>query len=332
MSINQKLYDSILTKALFLPVDRNTNWWDDKEVQETFRAACKNFMSKGCEEQLPINEDKGIVICGGGKYLPCTFVNVKAIRNFGCQLPITIFHYNNYEIRDSQKRMFDGLNVNFVNIEKHPNMKSFRKLRSYAIKIFAICYSPYKHVMLTDADNFPSTNLEYLFDSEAYKNNQFILFNDINHIEINKRPRNLFLNPFNCEVFGVPYNGYESTDTGLIYVNKQKWMKELILTKWFNEFNEYYYEHNLGDKDLFLFAWKLFDSPYYFNPNIPKHIDHKFLLHIDNFGKEISVHMCGKENKIKNDKFIFDNMTHGNLYHEYTKEYYTIHEKKLRLF
>jgi hypothetical protein len=321
------LFEEIINKQNISCTEKN-KWWEDKSIQQIFRDACDYVISNQLDEECHYNSDYGIVICGGGKYMITTYLVIRSLRYFECNLPITLFCYNRDELNEQDERILKNYNikVRFINEENI----LFRNLRSYAIKIYAICYSEYKHNILIDSDNLPSCNLENYIATEEY-DDECIFFKDQLHDLDNRSLRQNYLNEENCKVFGVEYNGYESTDSGLIFINKELYWKELLLTKWYNEFNEFYYKHNLGDKDLYLFAWKKLNSVFHYNNYVPKFWDKLCLVHYDAFGVEICSHLAGGRNKIARTNELLDTLKYGDIYRNFYYDYYNLKKKNFRI-
>jgi hypothetical protein len=330
MSYEKKTFNEIVNKSKYLSIRNQKNWWLDSNIQKIFREACDHFLEYNLNEELTSNKKSGIVICGGGKYLLSTYCVIKGIRHFGCSLPITLFCYNEEEITEKDKKLFSNLDVKIRTLSNDPEAKKFRNLKSYAIKIYSICYCDYENVILIDADNLPFFDISELQNTDEY-DYECIFFKDIIHDLKNSVINNNYLNPHNCEVFGVEHNGYESTDSGLIYINKHLYRSELLLTKWYNEFSDFYYNFNLGDKDLYLFAWKKMNRYFHFNYEIPERRNLCCLIHKDRYGRELSCHLAGSHNKIKDDIFALDNIDHGEIYKDFIKQYKNIKDKKIKM-
>ena len=331
MSFEKKILNEIINKVPHLSIRHQKNWWLDPNIQEFFRKACDHFIEHNLTEELVSNEKSGIVICGGGKYLLSTYCVIRGIRHFGCNLPITLFCYNSEEITEKDKKLFLNLNVKIRILSDELESKKFRNLKSYAIKIYAICYCDYEDVILIDADNLPLFDVGELQNTDEY-NYDCIFFKDIKHDVDDSNLKKNYLNKDNCEVFGVEYNGYESTDSGFIYINKHLYRSELLLTKWYNEFSDFYYNFILGDKDLYLFAWKKMNKYFHYNFEIPERRNWCCLIHKDRHGRELSCHLAGSHNKIKDDVFAIDSIQHGETYKDLIKQFYNMRESKFRIF
>lgn len=309
--MNNDLLEKIKKKEIFDLFEINDN------VHNTFKIASEEFIKNNLNEVFPTIEKKGIVICGGGKYLPSLYVSVKGLRYFNCNLPISIFHYGNKEISFLQKKYFKELNVNFFDVLEMKKKYPFRKLNSYSIKIFSLCYSNYENILLLDADNCVLKNPDFIFNSNEYNKHNCIFFKDAFHLENEKK---YYLNEDVCKNFNLKFEKQESIDSGQIYINKIKKSKELQLVKWWNEFNDYSYKILWGDKDLYLLSFKQLNSDYFINKYEP--IRDNGLLQFDLNGNLLFSHRCGEIAKFKNGKNIFLDKPYEFLYQNFAKDFF----------
>jgi len=288
------------------------------DIHDTFKVASEEFIKNNLNEIFPISEKKGIVICGGGKYLTSLYVSIKGIRHFKCNLPISIFHYGDKEISFLQKKYFKDLNVNFFDVIEMKKKYPFRRLISYSIKIFALCYCEYEDVLLLDADNCVLDNPDFIFDSSEYKKHNCVFFKDAFHLDNEIK---YYLNEDVCNNFNLKFEKQESIDSGQIYINKINKSKELQLVKWWNEFNDYSYEILWGDKDLYLLSFKQLNSNYFVNKYEP--IRKNGLLQFDLNGNALFSHRCGETAKFNDKKNIFLDKPCEDLYHNFAKDFFS---------
>ena len=108
-------------------------------------------------------------------------------------------------------------------------------------------------VLLLDADNFAAVDPQYLFDTPEYRETGAIFWPDIGRI-VRASPA--------WSVFGVPYRDEPEFETGQILVDKAKCWKALCLTKYYNDYSDFYYQYVYGDKETFHFAFHRVGQPY----------------------------------------------------------------------
>lgn len=205
-------------------------------------------------EQIPAYpggfEGKGIVICAGGlRYFTCAWININLLRKYGCLLPIEVW-YTGSELTDEIIAALSNLNVVCKNADNYSSMD----LRGYILKPFAILHSEFKEVLYLDADNNPTADPAYLFDSPAYAKYGCVFWPDFWTTDPG--------NPIWEIVESDKFSSMEQ-ESGQILVNKEKCWKELQLCLYFNMQRDVYYKMLMGDKDTFKFAWLALQSDYF---------------------------------------------------------------------
>ncbi len=199
--------------------------------------------------------EKGIVICAGGeKYLLNAWVCVRMLRKLGCTLPIQIWQKDGKENVPPIHDQICQYDVTFVNAENLFKFSPFKNLNGWELKSYAILNSPFRDVLLLDADNVPVQNPEFLFDSEDFKNKGAIFWPDIS-----------LLNPNNklWELLDLQKRNEIEFETGQILIDKSKVWKGLCLSMWINENSDYFYNFFHGDKEAFHFGFMLANDSYH---------------------------------------------------------------------
>ena len=97
------LFEEIINKQNLSCTVKN-KWWEDKSIQKIFRDACDYAISNQLIEECNYNSELGIVICGGGKYMLTTYLVIRGLRHFECNLPITLFCYNRDELNEQDEK------------------------------------------------------------------------------------------------------------------------------------------------------------------------------------------------------------------------------------
>lgn len=196
---------------------------------------------------------RGIVICSGGfRYNTCAWVLIRMLRHLGCKLPIQVWYLGDEE-RDGQWGEFVApYDVEYVDATKLRNAP-WQPAGGWQLKSFAMLQSPFREVLLLDADNVPVANPEYLFDLPEYREKGAIFWPDgVRTPRESNRWR----------VFDVPYRDEPEQESGQILVNKELCWRPLNLCNWYNEHSEYFYQVVYGDKDTFRFAWHRLNLPF----------------------------------------------------------------------
>lgn len=243
----------------------------------------------------------GIVIVGGDKYTLLSFLAIKTLRHFNTTLPVEVFIPNgdSYD-RDFCNDLLPQYNAKCIYLSDILSKETIEKnqFQGYQYKSLAILTSSFQNLLLLDADNFAITNLDNIFESKVYKENGLVLwpdfwrrtttpkYYDITYKNINtkKRVRNSIDDVSPMEIYNndkndldnIPLHDFEgtlpdmSTESGQLLINKNKHMKTVLLSLYYN-FNgrSWYYSifsqraAGEGDKETFIAAAHYFDLPYY---------------------------------------------------------------------
>ena len=217
--------------------------------------ACESFIrsippySKGYQ-------DRGIVICGGGvSYFTNAWVCINMLRRLGCRLPIQVWYLGEGEMDHQMKTLLAPLGVECFDAAKVRERCPARILKGWPLKPYSILYSPFREVLLLDADNVPVVNPEFLFDTPQFKATGAIFWPDYPRPKSEKNTaiwKSCGLQPPNEPEF----------ESGQIVVDKQRCWRALCLTVWFNENSDFYYQYVHGDKETFHLAFRKLKKSY----------------------------------------------------------------------
>jgi hypothetical protein len=169
----------------------------------------------------------------------------------------------------------DGLEVR----RRHPA----RILNGWELKAYAILHSPFREVLLLDADNVPVVNPEHLFDTPEFRATGAIFWPDYGRME-EGRPA--------WKLFDVPFRDEPEFESGQILVNKETGWRALNLAMWYNEFSDFFYHHVHGDKDTFRFAWHRLGQKFAL-PSTPIHTLENTMCQHDFRGRRVFQHRNG---------------------------------------
>lgn len=197
-------------------------------------------------------EGRGIVICAGGeRYLTNAWVCINMLRHVGCKLPIQIWYLGAEEMPDHWIPLLRDIDVGVVDARSiHPRP---RILNGWEAKPFAIIHSPWREVLLLDADNIAIKDPTFLFEEPAYREHGAIFWPDISETHPTRRV---------WELTGITYRPEPEIESGQVVVDKQRCWRSLYLTMHLNSYSDFWYEYVYGDKDTFRFAWKMMDQEY----------------------------------------------------------------------
>ena len=218
--------------------------------------ACEKFISTIPAYPRERYTGRGIVICGGGsKYFTSAWVCINMLRRCGCPLPIQLWHLGKKEMSRDMKRLVALLDVECVDGSRVRRKFPVRILQGWELKPYAIIHSPFREVMLIDADNVPVANPEFLFDTLQFKTTGAIFWPDYKR-RTTEKTRAIWRN---CGL-GVPNE--PEFESGQIVVDKERCWPALCLCLWFNENSDFYYQYFHGDKETFHLAFRKLKKGY----------------------------------------------------------------------
>lgn len=284
-------------------------WSKLPAVQKAFLAASRAYDDS--PKATPHFSGRGIVVCGGGCYLPSAWVCVRSIRHFGCQLPIQLWHIGQQELDAEITPLLRGLGVELVDafrfaresrVLQNPSLRLARGNVSsthggWHLKALSIAMSPFSEVLYMDADNACLANPEHLFSSEPFKRHGSFFFPDKPQHKVG-----FYLSEKICQTFGVPHEGVSAIDSGQMLVDKSLCLRQIRLALWWNQFPEYTYNVIWGDKDTFNLAWRQTNKHLYC-PDTPP-ITGRGFLHHDHTGKLLFSHRCGAKWKLRDNEVL----------------------------
>jgi hypothetical protein len=192
-------------------------------------------------------DGRGVVICAGGeKYLRNAWVCVNMLRHVNCSLPVELWYIGEGERVPKMMDLFPDIGVTLVDAERVREIYPTRRLGGWEIKPFAVINSPFKDVLLLDADNVVVRDPEYLFDTYQFRTLGSVFWQDICHF---RKDSEIW------PVTGIPYRKVWEFESGQLMVDKKKCWRSLMIAMHMNEHSDYYYRHIHGDKETYNFAW-----------------------------------------------------------------------------
>jgi putative mannosyltransferase len=227
---------------------------------------------------------RGIVMCGGGlRYFTNAWVSISVLRHVGCRLPVQLWYLGRHEIDEHMEELIAPLGVECIDATAVRAVHPARILRGWEVKAYAILHCPYREVLLLDADNCVASNPEALFDSWEYRDAGALFWPDLGRFHANHS---------SWRVFGVPYRDEPEIESGQIVVNKETCWKALSLTKYYNDYSDFYYRYVHGDKETFHFAFRKVEQPYAM-PARPTRFEHGVFFQSDFAGETMFQHRVG---------------------------------------
>ena len=188
---------------------------------------------------------RGIVIVAGGQFLAGAYVTVRLLREFGCELPIDIWHLGAAELPDVWRERFNGLAVTFCDAHEYQKLHPCGNLGGWQLKPYAIMLSRFDHVLFLDADNHPAKDPTHLFECDEFMEHGALFWPD--------RVRHGADSAL-WDIFGVPYRDEPQHETGQMVIDKGRHWQSLQLAMHVNENSAFHYKHSHGDTATFRFA------------------------------------------------------------------------------
>lgn len=201
---------------------------------------------------------RGIVIPGGGRYLPSAWVAIKLLRHHKCDLPIQLWHLGADEIPTELIPQLNALNVELMDAQAHPAAANHKRLGGWEIKAFALLYCPWREALLLDADNLPLRDVTGLFNEPLYHQHGSLFWADRGRWSESAKIWSLA---------GIRPRDEPEFESGQIVLDRQRCWTELVLSNWFNHESEFWYSHIHGDKDTFRLAWRALERDYVVVPH-----------------------------------------------------------------
>jgi hypothetical protein len=198
---------------------------------------------------------RGIVmVAGGAWYFTCAWVSLTILRRvLGCSLPIQIWYLGPDEMSRQMAALLEPFGVECVDAFEVRRLHPVRRLGGWECKPYAILHSPFKQVILLDADNVPLVDPAMFLSGPEHRCTGAIFWPDIQGLA----PESAI-----WEVCRVPFRDEPAFEAGQIVVDKERCWTALQLTMHLNERSDFYYQHVNGDKESFHMAWRMLEQPY----------------------------------------------------------------------
>lgn len=213
---------------------------------------------------------RGIVIVGGGRYLPSAYIAIRHLRQHACALPIQLWHLGEQETPQFWHDLVSMWRVESVDALRAPGAVDFKHLGGWECKIHAIIGCPFEQVLLLDADNLPLVNPEFLFESELFARHGHVFWPDFYY-----QPEHRYaIRPRAWRDLGLTPRAGMEIDSGQLLIDRARCRRELQVCRTLNTHSDECYDRwTWGDKDTFTLAWLLGRGDYYAVPVRPRFIE-----------------------------------------------------------
>lgn len=212
-------------------------------------------------DQRKYGHKRGIVIAAGGyDYLTNAYVLVRQLREYGCTLPVELFHLRGEIPSKGISELFAGIGVDCREIQA--DLYGYTPRNKFSIKVIAIFLSSFAECLYLDADNNALRDPTYLFDHPAYTETGALFWPDYWPLDTKAECyKNMHPKPKVSDL-----NAY-AQESGQIVMDLTKhsqhvWSVFLCLE---NDLMEMFPEPcNHGDKDIFHTSFDASKTPYEF--------------------------------------------------------------------
>lgn len=231
---------------------------------------------------------RGIVIAGGGKYIPATYVNVRYLREIcKCSLPIEIWHLGLEEMDLGVRRIFRDLGCEVIDAREIEKQFPARILAGWELKPYSVLHSKFAEVLFMDADNCVLRDPSFLFDEEPYLQTGAVFWPDYPSWHL---PLQVWLT-WGMDWMTAQWKHERPFESGQYLINKCVCARELRLALWFCEWSDYTFRSVYGDKETFHLAWRYLGRDYAMPARGPGWLTHTIIQH-DFAGNPLFLHRC----------------------------------------
>ncbi|DAZ97497.1 TPA: hypothetical protein N0F65_009765 [Lagenidium giganteum] len=211
---------------------------------------------------VALTEHRGIVIAVHGGVLASAYASIRQLRAIGCRLPIELWFMDNELSRNHV--VLQTLQERFGPVTLRQVFDS--RIEGFFVKIHALYYSSFTHVLLLDADNFAVKDPTFLFETDAFRDYGAVFWPDFWH------PGNTIFNvhaqSLLWELLGVEYVGMLEQESGQVLVDRQRHVDVLDRLMFYATAKPRLMvklQLVWGDKDLYRLAWTKAGKAFFFN-------------------------------------------------------------------
>jgi len=207
--------------------DRPTGWHQLPLVQEAHRELAVRHLNQLPEYPASERAGRGVVLVGGGKYECGNYVHIRLLREFGCTLPIQVWHRLSVEPISCKIRNLPCVTV--IDAESHPARSQWRVLGGWQLKAVAGLWSGFKEWIFSDADNYPVADPTCVFDNNP---TGFVGVPDLASCD----------NSINWDSYGLTPDAGPAINGGTYVIDLERCWKAINLAHHLDMHSEYYYK------------------------------------------------------------------------------------------
>lgn len=215
------------------------------------------FYIKNYKAPAVRNSGRGIIYSCHPRLVQITMVSIGFLRNFGCNLPIEIWHMDELMADDiARLESLEGVKVyNLAHFIMY-NFPRDKDGKIYALKTAAILHSHFDEILFLDGDNYVVQDPTFLFESPPYLETGALFWKDL----WKTRPDNPLWN-----VLGIKCVDEFEQESGQMVIKKSfpGVQKALDVAYFMQMQSDFYYELTLGDKDTFRLSMRALGQPFH---------------------------------------------------------------------
>ncbi|KAF7716979.1 Alpha-1,2-mannosyltransferase [Penicillium ucsense] len=209
---------------------------------------------------------RGLVTTAGGAYLPVLVISLRMLRRTGSKLPVEVFlaTHEEYEEKICDK-VLPSLDAKcIVMTDILDAVPGIVKIEKYQLKPFAMLFSSFEEILFLDADAFPLSRPESIFENEPFKSTKMVTWPDF--WASSASPLYYEISSQDVE----PTTIRQSTESGELLISKRSHLKTLLLSTYYNFWGPSHYYRLFsqgasgeGDKETFVSAAAALGEPFY---------------------------------------------------------------------
>jgi len=245
---------------------------------------------------------RGIVTCAGGaSYFINAYVLARVLREtLGCRLPIQLWHFGGDEISSVMRHLLARLDVEFVDATAVLVAFPADIRDGWQLKPYAILHSRFQDVLYLDADQVPTRDPEFLFETVEFTREGAVFWPDIMDLRAD--------NPI-WAATGLVGETCPSWESGQMLIDKGRNWPALQVALCLNERADAVYRMIYGDKDTFLVAWRFAGAKAAVVSRRP-FTDDRVLIQRDFGGAPLFQHRTGAKWTYDADQYRLDGFQH----------------------
>jgi hypothetical protein len=166
---------------------------------------------------------------------------------------VQVWYLGPHEMSPKMLELLRQFDVECVDVREVQRRHPMRVAGGWECKPYAIVHSPFREVILVDADNVPLIDPATLLSWPEYRSSGAVFWPDLHNLS----PAHEI-----WQICRVPYRDEPEVESGQMIVDKERCWEALQLTLHLNVHSGFYYRYVNGDKETFHMAWRMLNQPY----------------------------------------------------------------------